>query len=263
MSPNPPDLTWIEKKALIIGRASPEPSKRHIETVCTGAITEDGQLLRLYPVSFRYLEENKKYKLWTWASFHVWKDPQDKRKESYRVREDSITILSNVESATEQLSLIKRAISPDRESLEEQYRKDWTSMGIVEIAYRDLKAELPKKRWDVDKPYIKQAHLMVDKKPLEQMPIVLKLSFSCKNNPNCKGHVSTLIAWEYIEAFRAFRDRYSSPLEAFHKLKDAIVKRYFAPPRAAYAIFGTHRRFPVWIIGQLYAFETNLPPRLF
>ncbi len=136
-------------------------------------------------------------------------------------------------------------------------------MGIVEIAFRDLKPELPKKTWDVDKPYIRQAHLLVEKKPLEQMPIVMKLTFSCKNNLNCKGHTSTLITWEYIEAFRKFRDQYGSPLEAFHKLKDALVNRYFARGKAAYALFGTHRRFPVWIIGQLFSFDTDVPLRLF
>ena len=256
-------MTWEEKKALIIGRASPEPSKKHIETVCTGAITEDGELLRLYPITFRYLEEHQKYNLWTWASFDVRRDPQDKRKESFRVREDSITILSHVESEAERFSLIQKAISPSQEFLQEQYKRDWTSMGIVEITFRDLRAQLPKTNWEVDKPYIKQAHLLVEKKPLEQMPIVLKLSFTCKNNPECNGHLSRLIAWEYMEAFRAFRERYSSPGEAFHKLKDAFVKRYFTPGKTAYALFGTHRRFPVWIIGQLYSFDTNLPLRLF
>ena len=73
-------VVWREQKALIIGRAYPEPSKKHIETVCTGAITEDGQLLRLYPISWRYLNENQQYRLWSWATFEIRKSEGDKRK---------------------------------------------------------------------------------------------------------------------------------------------------------------------------------------
>jgi hypothetical protein len=47
MGADSPHVVWREQKALIIGRAYPEPSKKYIETVCTGAITESGELLRL------------------------------------------------------------------------------------------------------------------------------------------------------------------------------------------------------------------------
>jgi hypothetical protein len=127
MSLGPSDLKWIEKKALIIGRAYPEPSKKHIETVCTGAITDEGELLRLYPIPLRYLQEDQKYKLWTYARFLIQKSRDDKRKESFRVKEDSIKVLSQVKSKAEQFSIIKKAIVADREILHRKYREDFTS----------------------------------------------------------------------------------------------------------------------------------------
>jgi hypothetical protein len=57
MPTSPSEIEWQEKQVLIIGRASPEPSKKHIETVCTGGITADGEVLRLYPIPLRYLEK--------------------------------------------------------------------------------------------------------------------------------------------------------------------------------------------------------------
>jgi hypothetical protein len=258
-----PSLAWEEKRALIIGRASPEPSKKHIETVCTGAITADGQLLRLYPITFRYLDENQKYRLWTWASFQAAKDPKDPRKESYRVKEGSISILSEVQSNSERFSLLRGGIVSDRETLDQLYRHDWTSLGIVKIEYIDLTASMPTKNWAQEKPYIKQSHLLVELKPLEQIPIQMKLKFRCSNSTSCRTHRCTLIAWEYMEAFRQFRGKYGSPLEAFHRVKEAIIARYFPSSKDSYALLGMHRWYHAWLVGQLYSFDKQMQERLF
>ena len=63
MSGNAPEIEWQEKRALIIGRASPEPSRKHIETVCTGGITEQGDVLRLYPIPLRYLRKGEQVQI--------------------------------------------------------------------------------------------------------------------------------------------------------------------------------------------------------
>lgn len=262
MSADPPDLTWIEKKALIIGRAYPEPSRKHIETVCTGAITEEGELLRLYPVPLRYLQENQKYRLWTWARFVVQKSADDKRRESFRVREDSIEIISQVASKSEQFALLRKGIAKDRETLDEKYRSEWTSLGIIEIEFINLEARLPRTNWKRDKSYINQAHMFVDRKPLDQPAIELKLTFRCKNNAACPTHSSRLIAWEYMEAFRNFARRYGSGLAAFGRIKDATIKRFANPNLSSYALMGTHSRYPVWMVGQLYFIEKRVSQAL-
>jgi len=263
LPPDSPDLRWEEKRVLVVGRASPEPSQKHIETVCTGGLTEDGQLLRLYPISLRYLEEEKRYKLWSWAKFEVSKNPQDKRKESYRVKEDSISVLAEVESWSERFSLLRRAIAPDRETLEFRYHQDWTSMGVIEIEYLEFTQRTRQKDWERDKPYIKQFHLYTETKPLEQLPLDMRLRFRCKNNPKCKTHVSTLIGWEYMEAFRSFRIRYGTGQEAFSQIKRVLEGKFADPARDAYALMGTHFKYGSWMVAQLYFFEKALPNRLF
>lgn len=263
MSADSPDLGWTEKKVLIIGRASPEPSRKHLETVCTGGITEEGQLLRLYPIPLRYLQEERRYKLWSWAKFDVQKNPSDRRKESYRVRDESIVVLSQIKSRSEQFSLLQKAIVRDRETLEAMYRRDWTSMGIVQVELLDFQAARQQKDWEKDKPYIKQFHLYTEVKPLEQLPIDLRLKFRCTNNPNCRTHASTLIGWEYMEAFRNFRHKYGSGVAAFGRMKDEITKRFSDKNKNTYALMGTHFKYPSWMVAQLYFFDKNLPQRLF
>jgi hypothetical protein len=263
MEPDTSRVVWQEQRALIIGRAYPEPSKKHIETVCTGAITEGGRLLRLYPISWRYLEDHQQYRLWSWAKFDIRKSDDDKRKESYRVREETISVISTVESQAERFSLLSRAIVQDRETLERQYREDWTSIGLVEIEMIDFRTSKPRTDWEQAKPYIKQSNLYVDVKPLEQSPIDLKLKFRCKNNPACKTHFCRLIGWEYMEAFRNFRAKYHSDSEGVAKIKEAVERKFSDARNSAFALLGTHSRYPIWMIGQLYFFKKDLPPTLF
>jgi hypothetical protein len=263
MPVSPPAIEWKEKRVLIIGRASPEPSKKHIETVCTGGITEDGELLRLYPIPLRYLESEHRYKLWTWAKFEVQKNPTDKRKESYRVREGSIQVLSHIEDWSERFSLLEKAIVHDREVLDELYHEDWTSIGVVEIELLDFYKKSRTKDWEKDKPYIKQFHLYAQTKPLEQLPLELRLRFRCKNNTNCKEHDSALIGWQYMEAFRNFREKYGSGEAAFDALRNKISTLFADQRKRSFALMGTHHKYGSWMVAELYFIDKDLQPRLF
>lgn len=263
MSSNAPQIEWQEKRVLIIGRASPEPSKKHIETVCTGGITENGEVLRLYPIPLRYLEKEKRYKLWTWAKFEVQKNSEDKRKESYRVREDSIQVLSEVEDWSERFALLQRAIVSDREALDDLYHKDGTSIGVVEIELLDFRKRTQGKDWDKDKPYVKQFHLYTQVKPLEQLPIEMRLKFRCKNNASCKTHECALIGWQYMEAFRRFREKYGSGDAAFEEIHKKISSLFGDPQKRAFGLMGTHHRYGSWMLAELYFIDKNLQPRLF
>jgi len=263
MPTDPSALEWRKEKVLIIGRASPEPSKKHLETVCTGGVTENGEVVRLYPIPWRYLEEEERYRQWTWAEFEIAKDPSDKRKESYKVKKGSIRILSQSEDWSEKFAFLKKAIVKDRESLEQLYRENWTSIGVIEIELVKFYAQTQTKNWEEDKSYIKQFLLYEDRKPLEQLPIEMRLTFRCKNNPNCKTHDSSLIGWEYMEAFRNFRKTYGSAENAVEVLKHAMQTKFSDAQRNAYALMGTHRFHPIWMVAQLYFVPKNLPDRLF
>jgi hypothetical protein len=263
MATDPPALEWQQKTALIIGRASPEPSKKHIETVCTGGITENGEVLRLYPIPLRYLEREKRYKLWTWAKFEVQKSSSDKRKESYRVRENSIEVLAEVTDRSEIFALLEKAIFPDRETLDERYHQDWTSIGVVEIELIDFYTAVQTKDWEKDKPHIKQFLLYTERKPLEPLPIEMRLKFRCKNNPNCKSHDTSLIGWQYMEAFRKFREHYGSGDAAFIAIDQKIRSNFADSQKRSFALMATHFKWASWMVAELYFFDKQLPRRLF
>ena len=81
------------KDILIIVKTYPEISKRYTETVCTGGIlAESNQLIRLYPVRYRYLEGKSKFSKYQWISAKVKKAGSDNRPESYNIVEDTIKL---------------------------------------------------------------------------------------------------------------------------------------------------------------------------
>lgn len=63
-------------EAVVIIKAAPQVGQRHGETVCCAGLDLYGQWLRLYPVSFRLLDANKKFGRWDRISFK-WRRPND------------------------------------------------------------------------------------------------------------------------------------------------------------------------------------------
>ena len=75
---------------LILTKTYPTPSAKYIETTCVAAVTENGQLRRVYPFPFRLLEEEKQFKKWQWVTVNVGTPNDDHRPESRRVDVDNV-----------------------------------------------------------------------------------------------------------------------------------------------------------------------------
>ena len=52
----------MKEKILIIVKTCPCKSKKYGELVCTAGITQNNELIRLYPISFRNLNKKQKYR---------------------------------------------------------------------------------------------------------------------------------------------------------------------------------------------------------
>lgn len=91
-----------ETDAIVIIKAAPQVGKRHGETVCCAGIDLEGNWLRLYPVSFRTLDEGQKFGRWDRIGFR-WRLPKDDpRIESRRVDQDSICIVGTLKKSERQ-----------------------------------------------------------------------------------------------------------------------------------------------------------------
>ena len=78
------------KRMLIWGKSAPELSMKYYETVCTGAVLEDGTPIRLYPIPFRYMDDEDKFSRYQWITAAITKSDSDPRPETYRIDCESI-----------------------------------------------------------------------------------------------------------------------------------------------------------------------------
>jgi hypothetical protein len=64
------------KKALIVVRTYPTPARTGVEVSCTAAITDKGEWLRLFPVPWRLLGTDQRFRKYYWVELtqlpHFW-----------------------------------------------------------------------------------------------------------------------------------------------------------------------------------------------
>jgi nuclear transport factor 2 (NTF2) superfamily protein len=72
------------KRIYIVAKTYPTVSGKYSELVCTAGVLEDGSWIRLYPVPFRMLDNDRRYPKFSWIELEIEKNPNDFRPESYR-----------------------------------------------------------------------------------------------------------------------------------------------------------------------------------
>jgi hypothetical protein len=75
-----------KEKILIAVKTYPVLSGKYTELACTAGFRENGSWIRLYPVPFRLLDHDRRYKKYQWVEVDVARNRGDQRPGSYRVR---------------------------------------------------------------------------------------------------------------------------------------------------------------------------------
>ena len=79
------------ERVLILCKTYPSPSARYVETSCVAGISEVGELMRLYPVPFRLIQDERQFRKWQWIGARLFKSNTDSRPESYKIYVDTIS----------------------------------------------------------------------------------------------------------------------------------------------------------------------------
>ena len=74
-----------KEKVFIVVKTYPTISQKYIETVCTAGFREDGSWIRLYPIPFRFLQKEQRYKKYQWIEAELVHNDKDSRPESYHI----------------------------------------------------------------------------------------------------------------------------------------------------------------------------------
>lgn len=141
-------MRFEQARILILCKTYPSPSSRYAETSCVAGVSDKGNLIRLYPVPFRMITEDKKFKKWQWITAQISKTRSDHRNESFRVNVDSIICngapITTKNNWMDRLKLIEHLqVFRDLYEIENSRSQEGTTLAILKTNCQ-LKLEISK-----------------------------------------------------------------------------------------------------------------------
>lgn len=243
-------MTGETKKVLVAVKSYPSPSRRYGETVCAAGVDlNSGKWVRLYPIPFRDLDQNKKFKKYNIIKVQTNRPGRDKRPESYRVNVDSIEILGYLDTKKDKWARRKDIILPTVsnsmcEILEEREKKD-KSLGMFKPRNVDFmwKKARPKNQDAREACYAQLSFFNKKKEVIENIPFDFRYRFFCHNEPVCPGHNYSIVDWEIGQAYRDWRWKYKTRDLLLEKIKERWLNRMCSPENDVYFFVGNMKRF--------------------
>lgn len=86
-------------KILIVTKTYPLPTRSYSELVSMAGLLDGEKWIRIYPVSFRFLQDQEKYPKYTWIEIDLFRNAKDFRPESYSPKigvDTPITVLDKI-----------------------------------------------------------------------------------------------------------------------------------------------------------------------
>lgn len=244
------------KKALIVVRTCPTPAKKGVEVSCTAAITDKGEWLRLFPVPWRLLGTDQRFRKYQWVELKVAK-ARDPRPESYKLKPDGIRILSSV-SPRNDWRKRKEIIYPLRSHclcclIRERNAKGFPTLGFFKPRKIDSLFISPAApEWTpAQLAALRQGHLFVKnpKAELEKIPFKFQYKFWCADD-TCAGHTIVCTDWEMGQSWRKWRTEYGERWE--DKFRDRYESDMLKKHDTHFYVGTMHGHPHVWIIVGLF-----------
>lgn len=227
-----------ETEAIILIKAAPVIGTKHGETVCCAGIDLYGNWLRMYPVSFRVLDDARKFKRWEKVKFKWRRPTEDLREESRHVDSQSLEIIGRMPDREKSRFLDKQIVT----SLNEQ-RELGRSLALLKPQIHSFQIEeKTKSQLDDEQAKIDEFHNQTDLFiPRPAVPQnACPYSFKYKYSTDDGGREGTCQDWETEATFFNWRNLYGE--------KDALkrMQHQFGevlPERGLYFAMGTHSRW--------------------
>jgi hypothetical protein len=211
---------WSRRKVLITVRTYPVPAWTGTEISCTAGITEDRQWVRLFPVPYRFLEVDQRFRKYQWVDLLVKRAPRDPRPESHNPDLTSIKVSSSV-PADEGWRTRRALLSPlISESLCELRRlrdkQKYPTLGLFkprEIKRLRIEQEEYSTWTDAEMARLRQEPMWgkLPANELVKIPLKFIYDFTC-DDPNCHGHSLSCTDWEmgalYLNCVRKHRQNW-------------------------------------------------------
>jgi hypothetical protein len=211
-------------KVLPLVKAYPNLSRSYGEVSCVAGLTLDSsgkpEWVRLYPIPFRDLVEESKFKKYEPIQVRARRPSNDRRPESRRVDVDSIKPsgrqVRTDHGWRERRSIVEPAISGSMCEIQRAQRRDGTSLGIFrpeEVTDLMIEEVEPNpEKGEMAEAWVAQGSLLgppeqaQQRRALEQIPYRFKYRYRCAG-PDCNGHEQSIVDWEIAQFYRHVRNR--------------------------------------------------------
>lgn len=241
--------SWERRRVLILGKTYPNYSRKYDEVACTGGLVEPSlEMVRLFPVPFRYLDRTDQFTAWQYIEADITRDRSDPRPESYRVDPDSIEVQKTVPSAQHDLRVRMLRRSPHFcESVEELFRRNEqkkTSLGIVQpleiINFAvEPRSEQEREEWlEKEAEILAQERMFTQLKKLDFPEAKFFIKWRCKDSA-CKTHRMSILQWGIHELARKLTEREDPDGQT--KLLDKMREQLDAKKKDIYLFLGNFR----------------------
>ncbi len=201
------------KKILIATKTYPSISTKYKETVCTAGVLLDEnekpvQWIRIYPVRFRDLEFDQRYKKWSIISAEIERNEKDFREESYRINDTSINVIREI-GTKNSWEERKSFVLPLQFSSIAEIQAQGKSLGIIKP--KNIEKYFSKKtdrEWSPKQKAVQdQGDLFEASVELEKIPYQFGYKFTEKDGGK---HSYTISDWEISQLYRGCRNRSKS-----------------------------------------------------
>jgi len=217
------------KRALIVVRTYPTPAQQGIEVSCTAAITVSGEWLRLFPVPYRFLDPDKRFRKYQWVDVTVSK-ASDHRIESYKIENNGIAIVTEPLPTDHgwraRREIIEPLVKPSLCWLQrERDRCQFPTLGIFKPKQirRLVMEREPQPEWSEAELQILRRRTLFNETPspkteLVKVPFKFSYDFDC-DDAECRGHRLMCSDWEMGESWRKWQGEYRDKWETAFREK--------------------------------------------
>jgi hypothetical protein len=257
------------KQALIVVRTYPVPVPSGIESSCTAAITEGGEWLRLFPVPWRLLPDDQRFRKYQWVEVRVTKATDDARHESFKLKPDGIRVLSEPLPSKDCWRARKHVVLPLLGPtlcglIAKRDAQQFPTLGIVRPATISRLRIVPEDpQWSPSQlGMLRQTHLFVEppKQELEKIPARFIYEFRCGDD-GCRKHNLMCTDWEMSESYRRWHSEYGDGWET--KFRERYETEMIHKKDTHFFV-GTVASYPNrWIIVGLFYPPIESQPSLF
>jgi hypothetical protein len=256
-------------KVLITVKTYPTFSSSYGELVCTAGFLQDGTWIRLYPIPFRKLQHDQKYKKYQWIELDIVKNEKDFRPESFRPStiDTPIKLLDHIDTKNNwfvRKQLVLNTVYSDMKALIAEAQDKEISSSLAVFKPTVIKEFLIKKvDGEYDKKKLDQLRALNDQQNLfemdelkfelaEKLPYKFSYVFEDQN-----GVSSTMMIedWEIGQLFRnTLAASEGNEAVAIEKVREKYFDD-FALTKDLYLFLGTTKSFhyrsknPFMIIG--------------